>query len=340
MPILLSHNSALERLRSVPPQVDTARTLDVPLPIRSLSTAPSELRGMDLTSLGIRQLPVHHLVPSTKHQPQGGKARQHRCRLDAIPAGLVREIEPNVYAAGPELCFIQMAQVTSLLGAVVLGHELCGSYSHFAQMVSGFYERPPLTSVERISQAIEQLDGMYGTNRARKALQWVRDGSESPMETVVSCMLNLPTDMGGFGLVAPELNYEVKLDEVGRQITGTRTVRVDSGYPAQRVGLEYDGKDYHRDAVKDRLRREALMHEGWTVFLIDVDEMGDWKKLKNKVDLLGEVGRQHGSGEVEKAKSRTLLSRLLKATRCGVGLNAALFGTHVPKGVVKVHVQG
>ena len=62
-----------------------------------------------------------------------------------------------------------MAGETSLIGAVVLGHELCGTYSPFAQMISGFYERPALTSVDKLRAATDAVSGMRGVKAARKA---------------------------------------------------------------------------------------------------------------------------------------------------------------------------
>lgn len=70
------------------------------------------------------------------------------------------EAAPEVYAAGPELCFAQMAREVSFLGIVVLGCELCGLYAHFLQMISGYYERPALTSAEKIAEALDVLEGL------------------------------------------------------------------------------------------------------------------------------------------------------------------------------------
>lgn len=338
MSILLTHNTALERLRSVPPQVDKAKTVDESLPVADVSPLPYEITHLDCQALGICPSHLHHLVSKDAFRSKSEHLKTHRTSLQEIPAGLVREVVPGVYVAGPELCFIQMAGTVSPLGAVVLGHELCGSYSHFAKFASGFYERPPLTSVKKIEKVIQQLKGMRGLSHAQKALRWVRDGSASPMETVVSCMLGLPAPMGGFGLVPPTLNYEVTLDKAAQRITGTKTARIDTAYESAKCGLEYDGKEYHRDAAKDRQRREALSHEGWTIYVIDLDECLDWERLRDKVSLLDTIPRQRSAGEVDEKLSRDLLKRLLRATRFGVGMNGVLFGVPVPHGKVKVHL--
>lgn len=337
MPLLLSHNSALERLRAVPPQVDTAKPVKQPLLLDEVSPARYEITKLKTADLGICQEPVHHLVSSRADISKSARLKTHRTKLEMIPGWLVREVKAGIYAAGPELCFIQMASEISLLGAVVLGHELCGSYSHFFRLVSGFYERRPLTTVAKIEAAIQQLDGMHGLNNARMALRWVRNCSASPMETVVSCMLALPTSMGGFGFVLPTLNYKVELDEAAQRITKTEEAKIDTAYENAMCGLEYDGWEYHRDAEKDRVRREALAHMGWTIYVANVDEGTDWEKLRDKVALMDKVPRQ-GRGSVDEKKGRDLLKRLLNATRCGIGLNDALFGVKVPRRKVTVHV--
>ena len=338
MSILLSHNSSLERLRSVPPQVDTAHTVPDVLPMSQFAKAERMLSERDFRELGLQQRPIHKLVPSSRHANKGDTVCVHRCRLEELPSGLVRQVANGLYCAGPEMTYIQMAGETSLIGAVVLGHEFCGTYSHFAQMISGFYERPPLTSVSHLEEAVVTLCDMHGAAAARTALRWVRDGSASPMETVVSCMLTMPNDLGGFGFVLPKLNHKVKLNAAEARIAGTDEPRIDTAYPSSLVGVEFDGLDYHRDAEHDRMRREALAHKGWAIYVLNVDELTTYSKLKEKVALLDKIPRRRGQGMPSDRDARYLLKRLLAATRCGVGINAALFGTDVPRGKIKVHL--
>lgn len=344
MPILLSHNSSLERLRAIPPQVNQAQKTRATVQLDEVGPKGRELSRLDPKRLGVKQLPLHHLIPASAKRSLGANVKSHLCGVDQIPSGLLFDLGEGCYAAGPELTFIQMAGQTSLIGSVVLGHELCGGYSHFSPFVSGFYERPALTSTAAMADAIERLDGMRGLGPARKALRWVRDGSASPMETVVSCMLHLPCSMGGFGLTAPKLNFEEMLDQAARQLCGKKTCRVDTAYcfelegVLQKEGLEFDGKDYHRDAEADRVRREALAHMGWTIYVVDVDDMTSYKRFKEKAALLDKVPRQRSCDKPDERKGRELLNRLLRATRFGVGLNPVLFGTDVPRGTVRLHL--
>ena len=52
-----------------------------------------------------------------------------------------------------------------------------------------------------------------------------------------------------------------------------------------------------------------------------------------------EIPRQPG-GPASVGEVAELHQRLLKATRCGVGLERVLFGVPVPHGAVKLHVRG
>ena len=345
--MLLSHNSSLECLRTIPPQVEILRRTTMPLSLDDVVPTRNELLHLAPEEFGIAQIPLHCLFSADARRSEASRIQTHTSCLDALPAGAACELAVGRYVCGPEMTFIQMASVSSLVGAVVLGHELCGRYSHFGRFISGFYERPPLTSVEQIRHVIDALSGMgirSGVEHAREALRWVRDGSASPMETVVSCMLHLPCRMGGFGLVAPQLNYEQQLDDAARTIAGKDYCAVDTAYVYKidgvdhKEGLEYDGKDYHRDADADRTRREALAHMGWTIYVVVVDDMTSYLRIKDKVALLDKVPRQRGSEIVNERLGRDLLKRLLRATRFGVGLDAVLFGVKVPRGMVKVHI--
>ena len=340
MPIVVSHGSALELLRAVPPQVMAFPRVGTPLDLSRISTSPRELAAIDLSVFGIRRAPVHVLVEKTSPRMKAVGVRTHWFGLPVMPEGLLLELAPGVYAAGPELCFVQMARCSSLVGAVVLGCELCGCYSHFPEMISGYYERPPLTSVEKIAGAVDALSGLYGISRAREALRWVCDGARSPMETVLTGELFLPGRHQGLAFARPELNYVVPLDDAAAAVTGTRSCSIDIAWPGVRRGAEYDSIEFHLDPEKDLRRKEALEHMGWTINTIKLDQMADHQELMKAVALFeDEIPRQPG-GPASVGEVAELHQRLLKATRCGVGLERALFGVPVPHGAVKLHVRG
>ncbi|OIH97930.1 hypothetical protein [Curtobacterium sp. MCBA15_001] len=85
---------------------------------------------------------------------------------------------------------------------------------------------------------------------ARAALEHVRVGSESPMET------GLRLDVVDAGFPEPELNVDVH-DEDGRFLG-----RVDMAWPEYRIALEYDG-DHHRE--RDAFRHDQRRGNGFAV---------------------------------------------------------------------------
>lgn len=340
MPVIISHCSALELLRAVPPQARLYPRVGEPLELKSISTSPRELAALDLGSFGIRRKPVHVLVAGESREIKASGVRTHWFGLPTMPGGLLLELAPGVYVAGPELCFVQMARSASTVGAVVLGYELCGWYSHFAEMVSGYYERPPLTSVEIMGAAMTELSGLYGLGRAREALRWVRDGARSPMETVLAGELFLPGRHKGLAFARPELNYEVPLDEAASAITGTKTCKIDVAWPGARRGAEYDSREFHLDPEKDLRRKEVLEHMGWTINTIKLDQMVDHRELMKAVALFEDAIPRQKGGPAPAEEVAELHARLLRATRCGMGMERAVFGVPVPRGLVKMHIGG
>ena len=250
----------------------------------------------------------------------------------------MRVINRDTFTCGPELVFIQLAMKWPLIDAVVLGYELCGAYSHFAGNISGFYDRPPLTSVAAISEAISHLEGLRGLKKAEAALRWVRDGARSPMETVLSCCLSLPAQIGGLGFEPPELNYAVALDGAASRRAGRSTCYVDLAWPSAKKGLEYNGAEFHLDAARDRRRIEGLEHMGWSINTADLHEMREFRRLWDLAGLLkGKVPRATEASPLYK-ETRALHEQLLEATRFNLGMEAALFGVEVPRGLIKFHI--
>ena len=339
MPVVLSHNTALEILRAVPPQANVLAPVDEGVEAAALrAPKPHELLEFS-RRCSLSAATVHALASRGHRQSRARGLSLHSTNAELLPAEGLLQLGPDLLVSGPELCFIQMTRKVSLVGSAVLGHELCGSYSHFSRLISGFYERPELTSVASIDSLMCRLGSFYGLARAREALAFVRDGSRSPMETVVSCELFLPTDVGGFGLAPPRLNYEVALDDVASQITGTSCCCVDVAYPDQLFGLEYDSAEFHADPAKDRRRREALQHMGWRIVTVDLERMASYDELRKAIALVASAVPRRPGKPFSSERGRELHGRLLRATRCGLGLNGALFGVPVPNGLIRTHVR-
>ena len=336
--VVFSHETALERLRSIPPQLGRDEPLGEPFYSIPFSSKTKIALQLDLESMGIRTHPLDLLVSKEERPTRSSRIRTHSAGLLEYPGWLMRVINRDTFTCGPELVFIQLAMKWPLIDAVVLGYELCGAYSHFAGNITGFYDRPPLTSVAAISEAISHLEGLRGLKKAEAALRWVRDGARSPMETVLSCCLSLPTQIGGLDFEPPELNYAVALDGAASRRAGRSTCYVDLAWPSAKKGLEYNGAEFHHDAARDRRRIEGLEHMGWSINTTDLHEMREFRRLWDLAGLLkGKVPRATEASPLYK-ETRALHEQLLEATRFNLGMEAALFGVEVPRGLVKFNI--
>ncbi len=338
MPVLISHDSALEYWRAVPPQVDPSTEVCAALSVAHYSTTAADLAAFDAADYGISGVPLHVLGGKDVRRSSAADVKAHVCALESLPDAAVRAIAPEVYVSAPEFTFAQMARRLGEIGAALLGFELCGDYSHFSAPISGFYDRPALTSTARIGEVFSLLKGFYGLSSARGALRLVIDGARSPMETVLACMLSFPARLGGFSFEAPRLNFEVPLDDAAARLAGLNRCRIDVAWPDQLVGLEYNGAAFHQDAEKDRRRAEALRRMGWSIFTVDGSCITTYRELTKVVSLLEGTVPHRADGRAPAAAAKVLLDRLLAMTRFGWGMNSVLFGVPVPAGAVQVHL--
>lgn len=113
---------------------------------------------------------------------------------------------------------------------------------------------------------------------------------------------------------------------------------IDIAWPDARTGLEYNGREFHLDHVKDRRRLEALEHMGRSIKTVEADKLSNLRRLDNLTrPLEGKVPREDGA-QATFAERKRLSDELLEATRSGRGLEDALFGIPVARGSVPHHV--
>ena len=140
--------------------------------------------------------------------------------------------------------------------------------------------RNPLLKVEKMRSHLEQIPGHMGVDRARKALEWVRPGTESPYETRTRLVLirrNLPE---------PTVNLAVNCARSGR------VFHLDMGYEREKLGVEYDGAVHVGDTRQmyiDANRRRILQDEGWLIITVTSRMLMDPDSIVDSVQsaLLG-----------------------------------------------------
>jgi hypothetical protein len=124
----------------------------------------------------------------------------------------------------------------------------------------------PLLTLNQIRRRLGELAGTRGVRPIRQAFRWVMPGTGSLYETQARLL------MIRAGLPVPAVNFPVKIKATGA------TYRLNMSYPYERVGVELDIVDPAADPKQrdaDAARRHDLEDEGWLIFLVTPDQLGD-----------------------------------------------------------------
>ena len=180
------------------------------------------------------------------------------------------ELEDDIYIVGVELCALQAATYLPFRELVEYYFELCGAYSLGTGSSTSYTERFPLTSTERLKQFFNSITRCDGLALARKAIQCVRDGCRSPMETAFVMMLTLPKSEGGLGIKGIETDYEVQVTAAAKKLTRRKKFFMDAYLKKSRTDIEYNG--FYHDAEEDRAideeRKNALASMGYGIITV------------------------------------------------------------------------
>ena len=229
------------------------------------------------------QYPVHILSQNMK-QRCTKELFVCRCRqLQFPPKSFIKcgeaAADKNVaslYMASPELCFLEAAHYLTLIDLIQFGFDLCAMYAVDEESELGQVRRTPITTPKLINEYLENAAGFYGIKNARRAARFVLGNSNSPMETKLAMIMELPFSMGGFGLPKPELNYPIKLDSEGKKLLGFDTVKADIVWPEHKVAVEYNSNLCHLEPQQltvDANRQTALAQVGYKVINITAGNM-------------------------------------------------------------------
>lgn len=168
------------------------------------------------------------------------------------------EIVDGLPVTGPDRTFVDCAHKRPVVEVVQLGDLLIASRQ---------------TSLDRLI-AYANARHLHGVRRARRLLRYVREGAESPRETVVRLIVVWS------GLPEPDCNVDI-LDA-----NGDFVARGDLVLRLWRIVIEYDGWHHERDArqrQRDILRRERLESLGWRVLVITSRDLRHPESVASRV---------------------------------------------------------
>lgn len=205
------------------------------------------LYGVDAFSPAER----HVLTPECAVPHRRGRPRHADIRV------VERQINSADVATGP------VKVTTPLRTALDLARDL---HRPMALAALDAFAHAGLVTGAQLRAAVEEHRHRPGVRQARALIPYVEPLTESPGES----WLRLRLLDAGF----PRPVAQVSLGSKGREV-----YRIDLGYPAYRLGIEYDGREHHSSADqrrRDARRRDAVESRwGWQLLSCDLgDVMG------------------------------------------------------------------
>lgn len=291
MSVCIYGESALEFIRSsgrlAPRFLERPRTQK----LDGCGLPPKPMLLDDMERLGVKTSPIHILVPNETGGRKGKDVVCHRCGKELPPRSLIY-VKDDVLVTSPALTFLHLATLDlskrtqrPIEELAIIGFELCGTYLLDESWDGLTNTDRPLTSVSQITHVLDAMAGEPGVARAREALALVRDGSNSPMESVLCALLTWPRRLGGYAFGPASLNHHV--------ITADGDRYIDLAFPDRMVGLEYKGRKFHavEQAGRDDRRQNKLVGSGWNILNVWYEDIVD-EHLYNQ--LVADVARAMG----------------------------------------------
>lgn len=226
---------------------------------------------------------LHLLVFDKSSRHQSSSACPHLWKGPLPPESFYR-LNDETFVASPEFTYLQMASVCSLGQLVAYGCEICGRFAFDPDAERGFRTRDePLTTVRKLKRFLEMTASVRGKAKALRALEYVVEETESPMETLTAMLLHLPYRYGGYGLQKPTANKVVDLSSKARSILHQRSCRIDLQWEHAKIAVEFLGK-YDHDGQsafeRDRKRTNALIEMGFEVVELTSGQVRDWEAFE------------------------------------------------------------
>ena len=183
-------------VESIPIPDDAPNAAEVADLLRALGSCLPEIEG---------QTPqIDVLVAKSEGRRATHGITCHTCSTQ-LPKGSIQRSGLRGYdilVTSPELTFVQIVATEDMRVAAYVGMALCFSFRIDEFEESGLARREapegPLTSTKIIAAFLRRAKGLYGVDKARDALRYVRDGALSPPEGGIALLSMLKPRLGGF----------------------------------------------------------------------------------------------------------------------------------------------
>lgn len=278
MRIALSGLSALYAWRAIrsglAPDATVGPHVDLPVPDPSPAQRWTP-RAFDLGLIGLsgpfaEKSPLFVAVPEARLRIR--TAGVTCATYTKLPEGAFVEIGDGICIACPELVYLEMGQQMSPMVQLLLGCELCGTYSRDprdprdGEVAFGLR---PVTSPQKIAEFARGCGKIHGAAQSREALPHVLQNAWSPMETLTACLLTLNAGWLGYDLGPVTLNPRIEVDQDATRVP-------DILFDGTHLGVNYDGSahlDERARLVDDKRRTRELLASGYAVLPMTSEDL-------------------------------------------------------------------
>ena len=245
---------------------------------RKLDVMEQLPKWVDNDSLETTQGVFHALAFENRYRRESASVITH-VWSDPIPRGSFYKASGDAYIESPQFMFLHAATVLDLETLIAFGNELCGLYAFDNREDRGFRKRTaPLTTKRQLLNFLLLAKGCKGQSKAMRALKYVVEMSASPMETFDEMTTALPCLLGGYALLTPTMNQEIKLSPKAARIANRKKCFLDMGYLPLLLDVEHHGKLDHmteEEIASDRARVNALREMDIEVVELTIEQVSD-----------------------------------------------------------------
>lgn len=225
---------------------------------------------------------LYHMDPPLSVLFPDAASRTKRADFDChiLPKNIVPEsfikLTDDLYIICPELAFILAARHMYVAELVNLANDLCAIYRRDDISPLGQSGRKQITDIKRLSTYIKHTGNAYGISKARQAVKYALDCSNSPKESNLATLFRLPFSIGGASITDICLNNTIRLSPKAADFLGRDTCCCDICSTRVKTVVEYDSNLTHLDRSQhhyDKQRSTALQMSGYTVITITADDL-------------------------------------------------------------------
>lgn len=200
------------------------------------------------------EFPKEFVIFTDKNISRSSDLWMHTCKI----VGAEKYVKNG--ACTLPLVFLQMANKYNIYELIFLGIQICSFREN----------RLPLCSVKDLKKCAEELKKHRGRRKALRALQYIKNGSRSPMETMLFMFLSLPNSLGGCSMPGIIFNKKIVMKDFKKMYFA------DLYFSSKKLVVEYDSYQHHdnkKSFSRDNIRAAELEAEGYELVSVKTAQL-------------------------------------------------------------------